>query len=95
MIGQPSANRLTSNVELLLLDEPSVGIAPRLKGLIFGAIEQIRKDGTAILIVEQDATSTFGIADRVHVLEHGRTVKEGRASDLAGDEYIRQVYLGV
>jgi ABC-type branched-subunit amino acid transport system ATPase component len=59
------------------------------------AIEQIRKDDTAILIVEQDATSTFGIADRVYVLEHGRTVKEGRASDLAGDEYIRQVYLGV
>ena len=81
--------------EPVLLDEPSVGIAPRLKGLIFDAIEQIRKDGTAILIVEQDATSTLRIADRVYVLEHGRTVKEGRASDLAGDEYIRQVYLGV
>jgi branched-chain amino acid transport system ATP-binding protein len=86
MMGRP---------ELLLLDEPSVGIAPRLKGLIFDAIEQIRKDGTAILIVEQDATSTLRIADRVYVLEHGRTVKEGRASNLAGDEYIRQVYLGV
>ena len=86
MMGRP---------ELLLLDEPSVGIAPRLKGLIFDAIEQIRKDGTAILIVEQDATSTLRIADRVYVLEHGRTVKEGRTSDLAGDEYIRQVYLGV
>ena len=77
---------MTSRIELLLLDEPSVGIARRLKGLIFDAIEQIRKDGTAILIVEQDATSTFGIADRIYVLEHGRTVKEGRASDLAGDE---------
>ena len=86
MMGRP---------ELLLLDEPSVGIAPRLKGLIFDAIEQIRKDGTAILIVEQDATSTLRIADRVYVLEHGRTVTEGRTSDLAGDEYIRQVYLGV
>jgi branched-chain amino acid transport system ATP-binding protein len=71
------------------LDEPSVGIVPRLKGLIFDAIEQIRKDGTAILIVEQDATSTFGIADRVYVLEHG-TVKEGRASDLAGAASRRQ-----
>ena len=86
MMGRP---------ELLLLDEPSVGIAPRLKGLIFDAIEKIRQDGTAILIVEQDATSTLRIADRVYVLEHGRTVREGRASDLAGDEYIRQVYLGV
>ncbi|WP_454617462.1 ABC transporter ATP-binding protein [Bradyrhizobium cenepequi] len=86
MMGRP---------ELLLLDEPSVGIAPRLKGLIFDAIEKIRKDGTAILIVEQDATATLRIADRVYVLEHGRTVREGRAKDLAGDEYIRQVYLGV
>jgi branched-chain amino acid transport system ATP-binding protein len=86
MMGRP---------ELLLLDEPSVGIAPRLKGLIFDAIEKIRKDGTAILIVEQDATATLRIADRVYVLEHGRTVREGRAKELAGDEYIRQVYLGV
>ena len=86
MMGRP---------ELLLLDEPSVGIAPRLKGLIFDAIEKIRRDGTAILIVEQDATSTLRIADRVYVLEHGRTVREGRSSELAGDEYIRQVYLGV
>lgn len=86
MMGRP---------ELLLLDEPSVGIAPRLKGLIFDAIEKIRGDGTAILIVEQDATSTMRIADRVYVLEHGRTVREGRPSDLADDEYIRQVYLGV
>jgi branched-chain amino acid transport system ATP-binding protein len=86
MMGRP---------ELLLLDEPSVGIAPRLKGLIFDAIEKIRQDGTAILIVEQDATSTMRIADRVYVLEHGRTVREGRPSELADDEYIRQVYLGV
>ena len=86
MMGRP---------ELLLLDEPSVGIAPRLKGLIFEAIEKIRRDGTAVLIVEQDATSTFRITDRVYVLEHGRTAREGRSSELAGDEYIRQVYLGV
>jgi branched-chain amino acid transport system ATP-binding protein len=86
---------LMGRPELLLLDEPSVGIAPRLKGLIFDAIQQIRKDGTAILIVEQDATSTLRITDRVYVLEHGRTIREGRSSDLAGDEYIRQVYLGV
>jgi branched-chain amino acid transport system ATP-binding protein len=86
MMGRP---------ELLLLDEPSVGIAPRLKGLIFDAIEKIRKDGTAILIVEQDAVSTLRITDRVYVLEHGRTIREGKSSDLAGDEHIRQVYLGV
>ncbi|MBN9582877.1 MAG: ABC transporter ATP-binding protein [Afipia sp.] len=86
---------LMGRPELLLLDEPSVGIAPRLKGLIFDSIQQIRKDGTAILIVEQDATSTLRITDRVYVLEHGRTIREGTSKDLAGDEYIRQVYLGV
>ncbi|MBY0612365.1 MAG: ABC transporter ATP-binding protein, partial [Beijerinckiaceae bacterium] len=85
---------LMGRPELLLLDEPSVGIAPRLKGLIFDAIQQIRKDGTAILIVEQDATSTLRITDRVYVLEHGRTIREGTPKDLAGDKYIQQVYLG-
>jgi len=86
---------LMGRPELLLLDEPSVGIAPRLKGLIFDAIQQIRKDGTAILIVEQDATSTLKITDRVYVLEHGRTIREGTAKEIAGDKYIQQVYLGV
>jgi branched-chain amino acid transport system ATP-binding protein len=86
---------LMGRPELLLLDEPSVGIAPRLKGLIFDAITQIRKDGTAILIVEQDATSTLRIADRVYVLEHGRTVREGTAQEIASDKYIQQIYLGV
>lgn len=86
---------LMGRPELLLLDEPSVGIAPRLKGLIFDSITQIRKDGTAILIVEQDATSTLRIADRVYVLEHGRTVREGTAQEIAGDKYIQQIYLGV
>jgi len=86
---------LMGRPELLLLDEPSVGIAPRLKGLIFDSIMQIRKDGTAILIVEQDATSTLRIADRVYVLEHGRTVREGTAQEIASDKHIQQIYLGV
>ncbi len=86
---------LMGRPELLLLDEPSVGIAPRLKGLIFDSIQQIRKDGTAILIVEQDATSTLRIADRVYVLEHGRTIREGTSAEIAGDKYIQQIYLGV
>jgi branched-chain amino acid transport system ATP-binding protein len=86
---------LMGRPELLLLDEPSVGIAPRLKGLIFDAITQIRKDGTAILIVEQDASSTLRIADRIYVLEHGRTVREGTAQEIASDKYIQQIYLGV
>ena len=80
---------------LLLLDEPSVGIAHRLKMEIFGAIKRIQKRGTAILMAEQDAQSALRIADRVYVLEHGRVGREGTSAELAADDYIRQAYLGV
>ena len=80
---------------LLLLDEPSVGIAHRLKNEIFDAIRGIRRKGMAILLVEQDARSALEVADRVYVLEHGRVVHQGGAQALAGDDYIRRVYLGV
>ena len=80
---------------LLLLDEPSVGIAHRLKMEIFGAIKRIQRSGTAILMAEQDAQSALRIADRVYVLEHGRVGREGSSTELAADDYIRQAYLGV
>src|SRR5690606_29790606 len=80
---------------LLLLDEPSVGIAHRLKMEIFEAIRKIRENGTAILMAEQDAQSALRIADRVYVLEHGRVGREGTSVEMAKDDYIRQAYLGV
>ena len=80
---------------LLLLDEPSVGIAHRLKNEIFASIRDIRAGGTAILLVEQDARSAMAIADRLYILEHGRVTHEGTPSSLAGDDSIRQAYLGV
>jgi branched-chain amino acid transport system ATP-binding protein len=80
---------------LLLLDEPSVGIAHRLKLLIFDAIKQIQQSGTAILLVEQDALSALSVATRVYLLEHGHIAREGTSEALAKDDYIRQVYLGV
>jgi branched-chain amino acid transport system ATP-binding protein len=80
---------------LLLLDEPSVGIAHRLKVQIFEAIRRIQQAGTAILLVEQDALSALGVASRVYLLEHGRIAREGTSDELAHDDYIRQVYLGV
>jgi branched-chain amino acid transport system ATP-binding protein len=86
---------LMGRPQLLLLDEPSVGIAHRLKLEIFRSIREIQKSDTAVLLVEQDARSTVSVAQRVYVLEHGRFVREGRAQELADDEYIRQVYLGV
>jgi branched-chain amino acid transport system ATP-binding protein len=86
---------LMGKPRLLLLDEPSVGIAHRLKMEIFGAIKRIQKSGTAILMAEQDAQSALRIADRVYVLEHGRIGREGSSAELAADDYIRQAYLGV
>ena len=86
LMGKPS---------LLLLDEPSVGIAHRLKIEIFDAIKRIQQGGTAILMAEQDAQSALRIADRVYVLEHGRIGREGSSAELGSDDYIRQAYLGV
>jgi len=86
LMGKPS---------LLLLDEPSVGIAHRLKMQIFDAIKQIQRGGTAILMAEQDAQSALRIADRVYVLEHGHVGREGTSAELGSDDYIRQAYLGV
>ncbi len=86
LMGKPS---------LLLLDEPSVGIAHRLKIEIFDAIKRIQQSGTAILMAEQDAQSALRIADRVYVLEHGQVGREGSSAELSRDDYIRQAYLGV
>jgi branched-chain amino acid transport system ATP-binding protein len=89
------ARALMGRPTLLLLDEPSVGIAHRLKVEIFQSIRAIRDAGTAVLLVEQDAHSTLAIADRIYVLEHGRIAREGTAQELAADDEIRKVYLGV
>jgi branched-chain amino acid transport system ATP-binding protein len=86
LMGKPS---------LLLLDEPSVGIAHRLKLEIFDAIKRIQRGGTAILMAEQDAQSALRIADRVYVLEHGHVGRVGTSEELGRDDYIRQAYLGV
>jgi branched-chain amino acid transport system ATP-binding protein len=80
---------------LLLLDEPSVGIAHRLKMEIFDAIRAIRDSGVSILMAEQDAQSALHIADRVYVLEHGHVAQSGDSEAIASDDRIRQIYLGV
>ena len=81
--------------KLLLLDEPSVGIAHRLKMEIFSAIRRIRDSGVAILMAEQDAQSALQIADRAYILEHGNVAQEGLAADLAKNDHVRQSYLGL
>ena len=86
---------LMGDPQLLLLDEPSVGIAHRLKMEIFTAIRTICDGGVAIVMAEQDAQSALNIADRAYVLEHGSVAQEGKASALATDDRIRKIYLGV
>jgi branched-chain amino acid transport system ATP-binding protein len=86
---------LMGHPKLLLLDEPSVGIAHRLKIEIFDAIRQIQQSGTAILMAEQDAQSALRVASRIYVLEHGHVGRSGTSEELAADDYIRRAYLGV
>jgi branched-chain amino acid transport system ATP-binding protein len=80
---------------LLLLGEPSVGIAHRLKIEIFQAIRAIQQAGTAVLLVEQDVRSALSIAERAYVLEYECIVREGTARELTNDDDIRRVYLGL
>jgi branched-chain amino acid transport system ATP-binding protein len=88
------ARALASKPNLLMLDEPSTGLAPRVVGQIFDLIVALREAGTSVLLVEQNAYLTLARADRAYVLEHGRVVLEGPASKLARDERVRAVYLG-
>lgn len=86
---------LMGRPRLLLLDEPSVGIAHRLKIEIFDAIRAIAASGVAVLMAEQDAQNTLRVAQRIYVLENGRIARQGSSAELAGDDYIRRIYLGV
>ncbi len=86
---------LMARPRLLMLDEPSLGLAPLIVADIFRIIQEIRRDGTTILIVEQNAVQTLGMADRGYVLENGEIVLGGSGADLLGNEQIRTAYLGL
>jgi branched-chain amino acid transport system ATP-binding protein len=85
---------LMSRPTLLLLDEPSMGLAPMLVTQIFEIIEEIKEQGTTILLVEQNAAQALRRADRAYVLETGRVVREAPAPALLEDESVRAAYLG-
>lgn len=85
---------LMSNPKLLLLDEPSMGLAPILVDEIFSIIQEINKTGTTILLVEQNAYKALSIADRAYILETGTIIKSGKASDLINDDTVKSAYLG-
>ena len=85
---------LMSRPRLLLLDEPSMGLAPLLIKEIFSIIQDINKTGTTVLLVEQNANMALSIANRAYVLETGRITLAGPAKDLAASEAVRKAYLG-
>jgi len=85
---------LMSSPKLLLLDEPSMGLAPMLVEKIFEIIVDINKSGTTIMLVEQNANMALSIADRAYVLETGEIVLSGAAKELAEDPEVRKAYLG-
>jgi branched-chain amino acid transport system ATP-binding protein len=85
---------LMSRPKLLLLDEPSMGLAPKLIQQIFAIITDIREQGTTILLVEQNAAQALRIADRAYILETGEVVREGGGRELAADDSVRAAYLG-
>jgi branched-chain amino acid transport system ATP-binding protein len=85
---------LMARPRLLLLDEPSLGLAPMLVRRIFELVAQIRAAGTPILLVEQNARAALRVADTAHVMEGGRIVLSGPAAELAADERVRAAYLG-
>ena len=85
---------LMAKPRLLLLDEPSLGLAPMVISAIFQIIRQIREEGVTVLLVEQNANQALRIADRGYVLENGRVLYEDSATALLGDDRIRRAYLG-
>lgn len=85
---------LMSSPELILLDEPSLGLAPILINTIFDIIKEIKQMGKTILLVEQNAFKALSIADKAYVLEQGTIVHEGKAKELLNDKRIQEAYLG-
>ncbi|MBR5233591.1 MAG: ABC transporter ATP-binding protein [Clostridia bacterium] len=85
---------LMSKPRIILMDEPSMGLSPLYVTEIFEIIKKIKSEGTTVLLVEQNANMALQIADRAYVLETGRIIMDGKASDLMNDERVRKAYLG-
>ncbi len=89
------ARGLMSRPSLLMLDEPSLGIMPKLVAEIFETIHRIREKGVTVLLVEQNVFEALGVSDRAYVLQSGRIVLEGRGEELLSSDLVREAYLGV
>ena len=86
---------LMAQPHLLMLDEPSLGLAPILIKDIFETVRKIADQGTTVLMVEQDVKHSLSLSDRGYVLEHGRVAMEGKAADLIDDPHVKEAYLGI
>jgi len=89
------ARSFMSNPKLLLLDEPSLGLAPKVKKAIFEAIEKIKNEGTTTLLVEQDAVLAMNVGENIHLLEEGKIEMSGTSEQLKKEPRIKKVYLGI
>ena len=89
------ARGMMSNPHLLLLDEPSLGLAPKLVSQVFGLIRTIKEHGKTILLVEKNVREALELADRAYVLQTGRIVTEGTGQELLGSDLVRKAYLGI
>lgn len=89
------ARSLMARPKLLMLDEPSLGLAPVVVAEVYKIIEEIRKDGTSVLLVEQNATKALSIADRAYILVTGEITLSGTGRELLENDSVRQAYLGV
>ena len=85
---------LMSHPQIILMDEPSMGLSPIFVNEIFDIIEEVSKSGTTVLLVEQNAKKALSIADRAYVLETGNIVLDGKASELLDNDSIKKAYLG-
>ena len=86
---------LMARPKILMLDEPSLGLAPILTKSIFDTLRKIAAQGTTVLLVEQDVKHSLSLSDRGYVIEHGRTVMEGAAKELLDNPHVRTAYLGL
>ncbi len=89
------ARGMMSDPELLLVDEPSLGLAPHLTHDVFRALTELRDRGATILLVEQNVNATLEITDRAYILEHGRIALEGSSHELKANQHVRSAYLGI
>lgn len=89
------ARSLMADPQLLLMDEPSLGLAPKVKDEIFDAIGEIKKAGTTTLLVEQDATLALDVAENIAVLEEGKIEMRGTPKELKKEPRMKEVYLGI